>query len=298
MNLETKHESGHLPIGVLLLALGALALLGQAGLFRSLGSLMGALLFGAAGLYLIRRHRRGRDGLWALCTGFGLLGLGTAAITGPLSGTAFLGITGLGFLVAYRESSERWWALIPAGVLFTLALVAGLDRLAPPLAAGPVFFLGVAAIFWYLYRNSGESRRWAVYPAVALGALALLSLSAGAGWLLPLALIAAGIYFMNRQRTQEAAWRTDAGTLGQRLEDLAASAEKAIRNFAGKASDAASPAGESAKTAGAAAASGAAVGEATDVTPDPHESGGAGPVGDREHAEEGGQAADEPRTTA
>ncbi|MEX2543170.1 MAG: hypothetical protein WD314_15290 [Trueperaceae bacterium] len=233
MKLESKRDSGYPAIGILLLALGALALLSQAGLFRSLGGLLGALLFGLAGLYLIRRHYREDRQVWSLCTGFALLGLGVAALPGPLSGAAFLAVTGVGFVAAYREDPRHSWAVIPAGILLTLAAVAGLDGLALPLATGPLLFLGPAATFWYLYRRPREKHRWALYPAVALLIVAVLSLSVGGGWLLPLALIAAGAYLVARYRDGRVDWQGTLDTVEVYGERLFVAAQVLIREVTG-----------------------------------------------------------------
>ena len=230
MNNQTRNGKLYPGLGILLVALGGMALLSQLGLFRGLGSVLGALLFGAIGLYLIRNQYRRRGEVWAVCVGFALLGLGAAAIAGPLSGTAFLGLTGAGFLVAYRDDRERWWAVIPGGVLLTLALVAGLDNFASPMGGGPVFFLGLAAVFWYLYRHPSQEKRWAVYPAVALTVLALLSLSFSGGWVLPLALIVAGLYFLNREQGGRLDWRETAESVGGQVEKWLTAGERAVRD--------------------------------------------------------------------
>lgn len=229
MELEKNGTSNSLPLGVLLLALGTVALLAQAGVFRGIGEFLGALIFAGAGIYLVRRHYQTNRELWALCTGFALFGLAAASLLGPLSGTAFLGLTGVGFLLAYNEDRTRSWALIPAGVLFTLALVAGADVLAPPLSGGTIFFAGLAVLFWYLYRNPRTPRRWAFYPAVVFGVLALLTLIGGDGWLFPLLLIAGGFYLLYKRSGSDP--REAAAAVGERAEGFIDEAERGIRNF-------------------------------------------------------------------
>ena len=49
-------------------------------------------------------------------------------------------------------------ALIPAGVLFTLVGVAGADVLVPGFDSGPLFFLGLAATFGYIYHLPNGQR--------------------------------------------------------------------------------------------------------------------------------------------
>lgn len=248
MSMETRRDTGYPTVGILLLALGTLALFAQAGLFRSLGGLLGILLFGFAGLYLIRRHYRQGGQLWSLCTGFALLGLGVAALPGHLSGAAFLGFTAAGLIAAYREDRRHWWALLAGGVLLTLAAVAVLDRLAPPLATGPVLFLGLAATFWYLYSRPAGKKRWALYPAVALVVVAVLSVSVGGGWFMPLALIAVGAYLLARHRDGRVDWQLALATLEIYGERLLAAAESLIREVGGGGKT--SQAGESGVEAG------------------------------------------------
>ncbi|HEX7003807.1 MAG TPA: hypothetical protein VF168_06445 [Trueperaceae bacterium] len=242
MNSETRNGKLNPTLGIVLVALGGLALLSQMGLFRGLGSVLGALLFGAIGFYLIRNQYRGRGEVWALCVGFALLGLGAASIAGPMGGTAFLGLTGAGFLVAYRDDRERWWAVIPGGVLLTLALVAGLDSFASPLGGGPIFFLGLAAVFWYLYRHPNQEKRWAVYPAVALTVLALLTLSFSGGWVLPVALIVAGLYFLNREQGRRIDWRETAESVNSQVDKWLTAGERAVREVVTKPGDPERPA--------------------------------------------------------
>lgn len=113
---------------------------------------------------------------WALLPGFGLLALGAATLSsGAASAPLFLGFLGAGFAAAYRAERRRWWAILPAGVLWTLALVAWLGETRPGSQVGWVFFLGLAATFGALFSLPGAQRqRWALYPALGTLALALL----------------------------------------------------------------------------------------------------------------------------
>ena len=109
-------------IGLGLVALGLLALLGDLGVFAGIGRLFGLLLFGAAGLIVLRTYRDDPSRMWTLPVGFGLLGLAVASLDVPWGGGVFLASIGLGFLAVWLsdEKRDRWWALIPAGVLLTL----------------------------------------------------------------------------------------------------------------------------------------------------------------------------------
>ena len=194
MNINRERQA--VLIGVGLIILGGMALLSNLGLFHGMSGLIGALLFAAGGAYLYRLYSRNPKQFWPLLVSFILFGLGAAALAnGPLSGSYFLGLTGAGFALVYRNHPRHWWAVIPAGVLLTLALVAGIDMVSR-FDPGPVLFLGFAATFGYLYRIG---RRWAIYPALVAAVIAVMSLSFTGGWLLPVILIGVGAYLLSRQ---------------------------------------------------------------------------------------------------
>lgn len=190
-------------LGVALVALGVLALLSNVGLFAGLSRVIGMVLFGAAGVLVIGMYRRDPGRLWTLPVGFTLLGLAVATLELPWSGGAFLGSIGLGFLSIWLLDSERnrWWALIPAGVLFTLGVVATIDQMtrASSDTSGTIFFLGLAATFAALYLLPSVQQRWAIWPALALGVIAILTMSFSGGWIAPLVLIAVGAWLLTRQ---------------------------------------------------------------------------------------------------
>lgn len=185
-------------IGLVLVILGGLALLSSLGFFRGISHLVGALLLAFLGGLALRHYQR-RHRVGALVAAFALFGLAAAAVAGALSGFFFLALLGAGFAALYAGDRERWWAIIPAGTLLTLAVVAALSEIAPRFASGSVLFLGLAATFLVLYRLPHDPKRWAIYPAVASLALAVLGLSAHGTWLLPLALVGAGAYLLYRR---------------------------------------------------------------------------------------------------
>jgi hypothetical protein len=130
------------------------------------------------------------------------LGLG-AWLGGNFEGVSFLGLTGLGFLLAYVLRPSEWWVLIPGGVLLTLALVALVEALWPGLDAAWLLFLGFAATFGVLF---ALGHRWALWPA--LGLLVPLAFWEGVGealgYLFPLALVFLGVWLLWRGLTGRA----------------------------------------------------------------------------------------------
>jgi hypothetical protein len=204
-------------IGLILIIVGGLALLGNFGLLGGAPALFFSFAMGAAGVYLIRYHLSKRSQFWASIVGFALLGLAFAALSGRWDGFYFLGLLGGGFATTYWVSRENgvqrkhWWAVIPAGVLWTLAAIVASENLFPRWDEGPLFFAGLAGTFGYLFAY--ERQRWAVFPAVALLVVGVLSLSFTGGWVFPALLIAAGVYAMKRQAKEEKTMPTTSSTL-------------------------------------------------------------------------------------
>jgi hypothetical protein len=188
-------------IGLVLIIVGGLALLGNFGLLGGVPDLIFSAALGVAGLYLIRYHLAKPSQFWASIVGFTLLGLAFAALSGRWDGFYFLGLLGGGFATTYAVQRKHWWAVIPAGVLWTLAAIVALENLFPRWDESTFFFAGLAATFGYLFAY--EKQRWAIFPAVALLMVGVLSLSFTGGWVFPALLIAAGVYTMKHQAKEE-----------------------------------------------------------------------------------------------
>ncbi|MDZ7799396.1 MAG: hypothetical protein U5K81_01210 [Trueperaceae bacterium] len=199
MNLDIRDRNTQL--GLALVAIGALALFSNLGIFAGFGRLVGLLMFGAAGVVVLRAYGHGQSEAWALPVGAGLIGLGLASLDMPWGGPVFLAAIGVGFVMVFQRDETRWWAIIPAGVLLTLGATAAYDEwLFPSGAAGAtVFFLGLAVTFAALYLMPQVNQAWAIWPALALGVVGVLSFSFRGGWLLPLILIVVGVWLLTRQ---------------------------------------------------------------------------------------------------
>ena len=114
-----------------------------------------------------------------------------------LSGTLVLAIPGLIFASVYAGNRTLWWAIIPAGVLLTLAGVSLVEVLLPWVSTGWLFFLGLAVTFGLVWRESGGVRRWAQVVALVFLALTFLSLLGSLiRFALPLALVGIGLYLL------------------------------------------------------------------------------------------------------
>ena len=102
-------------------------------------------------------------------------------------GSLFLGALGIGFAAVYLRDHGRWWAIIPTGVMLTLALPAvGGATEAGARVSGALFFVGLAVTFAPVA---------VLAVLVALEATALLSVF---DYLWPLALIAGGGFLLWR----------------------------------------------------------------------------------------------------
>ncbi len=203
--------------GILLIVAGIFFLLQNLGWFGGLSDLIWTGLFGIGGLsFLYIFFSRPKEQWWAAIPGFTLLGLSTIifldnfgpAFIQPLTGGIFLGSIGLGFILIYLANSDMWWAIIPGGVLSTLAVVASLDDV-QGMDTGGIFFLGLGLTFLVvglLSQRTQEKQTWAFIPATVLIIMGILI---GTNWigfmstLWPFVLIGAGGYWIWRTMAEK-----------------------------------------------------------------------------------------------
>jgi hypothetical protein len=173
-----KRFDPQIVFGLLLLTGGILALLQTMGYLKDASDVFWGGIFIAIGLAFLALLLGGH--WWGVFPGFTMLALGIVIFlpdgVDDLGGLVFLGGIGLSFWVTYFTSPrERWWALIPAGVLTTLAgMTVAADRFGEFQTAG-FFFLGLAATFLLVALLAGM--RWAYWPALALGVMGVLGLA-------------------------------------------------------------------------------------------------------------------------
>lgn len=200
-------------IGVVLVVVGAVALLSNLGAFQGIGNVVGTAIFTVLGAWALS-HYLNRRRIGSLIGAFVLFGLAAATVGGVSAGFYFLGLIGVGFAAVYYVDRERWWAVILAGTMLSLAVVAGLSEWAPGYNATWVLFVGLALTFGVLYVLPGESRPWAIYPAVVCLALAVLGLTFIGNWLVPIALVVVGVALLLRQNAERGRWDGAAGPTG------------------------------------------------------------------------------------
>ena len=196
--------------GLLLVAAGVLFLLNSIGTF-SIGDYQWAIILVIGGLAFLSVFLVDREHWWALFPSFGLLIGGMIMFlesafpqfSGDFGGAIAMGGIGLVFLLVFLVNLKNWWALIPAGVLFSLAAMFVLG-----FQSGGVFLIGLGLTFGVLgFVPTEHGRmRWAFIPAVVLilvGIFITLASYNLFALLWPLGLIAGGvmiIYFVIKTR--------------------------------------------------------------------------------------------------
>lgn len=199
--------------GILLILAGALLGLQQFGyLGGNVGDALFTGLWALGAIYFGNMYLRDRShwwfalvalilGSWAISS---LLDLFVPNLGGLVGGALFLGAIGAGFLVAYARQRSNWWAIIPAGVLFTLAIISVVDDLpgAPlPLDSGALLFFGIGLTFLAISVLNVEGQRlsWAMIPGLVLIAFGLfVGFGQAASWnyIWPSLIILVGAYFL------------------------------------------------------------------------------------------------------
>lgn len=194
----------------LILVIGGVILL-----LESMGVLEGSEVFwmaacAVAGILFVVALLSNRGAWWAAIPGVSLLaialGLGLSTFANPsgeMMGAVILGGIGLSFIIVYLLQPMNWWAIIPGGVLITLAIVAGMEGSDPGLISGAIFFAGLGLTFALvaLLPNKVGRMNWAWIPAGILLLLAILILSgieSLINYIWPVVLIAVGLYFLLR----------------------------------------------------------------------------------------------------
>ncbi|MFO7545936.1 MAG: hypothetical protein R6W77_10615 [Trueperaceae bacterium] len=185
-------------LAVVMIGVGALALVGNVGWFGPRSGWAWGIAFGLVGAAFLALYARERGLWWALFPGFAALGLAAAAVAGSLGGALFLALAAAAFVGVFLTDRRRSWAIVPGGVLATLALMALLEAIWPRAATDWLLFTGLAVTFAVMYlRPAGSRPNWALQIAIGLVALAVVAAVTGRliGILVAIALIALGGYF-------------------------------------------------------------------------------------------------------
>ncbi|MBG7609858.1 MAG: hypothetical protein IZT55_03235 [Anaerolineae bacterium] len=195
--------------GLVLIVGGVLFLFENLGFISGGFGLLWAIILLGAGLTSLYIYAINRSNWWALIPGFTLAAIGTSIgldFIAPTLGNIFggaiiLGGIGLSFWMVYLTNRDFWWAVIPAGVMTSLAIVATLDELLPHTGTDGLFLVGLGLTFLLLGILPGHQMqlRWAFIPGgilTLIGILTLPFMGAFFNFLWPAALIIAGGYII------------------------------------------------------------------------------------------------------
>lgn len=206
-----KDRISPLILGLVLIVLGGLFLLGNFGVLGSVATVIWFLLFAVAGLGFLYVFIADRERWWAVIPGFTLLGLSAlVGLTtlfprvGDLVGAPiFLGAIGLAFWAVYFTRRQFWWAIIPGGVMLSVAALVFVEALNPPFDTGGIILLGIGVTFVLvaMVETDRGRMRWAWIPAGVMTFLGLLILAQSVTllrYLWPLLIIGGGLFFVAR----------------------------------------------------------------------------------------------------
>ena len=172
------------------------------------GEWVGAMLLLMFALAFLVVYLTNRARTWALLVAyiFGVLSIGPMLaafdnMAGYFGAVLFFAVA-LPFYVVYFRSAENWWAIIPAGVMTVLGVIASLaiaGMITDLTRAGYVnafLMAGLAATFSVLWLR--HDRDWAKIVTIVLGILAVASVFFFGYYEIfwPIAFIAGGIYLL------------------------------------------------------------------------------------------------------
>lgn len=171
------------------------------------GEWVGALFLFMVAVSFLAVYLSDRSRKWALLVGYiaAILGIAplmsTPGTNARYYGAVFLCAIALPFYVFNFRYAGHWWAIIPAGSLTTIALIAalaisGLFNSSGSAYAYPILLCGIGLTFAIIWiRNS---KLWARTVAICLFALALVSFLAASYMqiVMPLAVILLGCYLV------------------------------------------------------------------------------------------------------
>ncbi len=193
--------------GIVLIAAGALFLLENLGIFHGGISLLWITILGGAGITSLYVYSINRNNWWALIPGTTLLAISLnslvnllfPALGNVIGGGIVLGGIGLSFWLIFITNRNFWWAIIPAGVLSSLATVSVLGEIFPEGQTDGLFLVGLGLTFILIALLPGYENRlkWGFIPGgilTLIGVLSLPILRTFVNILWPLALIGVGGY--------------------------------------------------------------------------------------------------------
>ena len=172
------------------------------------GEWVGAMFLLIIALTFLFVYLNNRTRIWALIVAyvFGILSIAPMlAAYGEMAayfGTVFLLAIALPFYILYFRSENNWWAIIPAGVMTVVAVLATLgiagwiNDASSGAYANAFMMAGLAATFAVVWLR--HNRPWAKIVALVLAALAVASAFFVSAYEIfwPIAIILGGIYLL------------------------------------------------------------------------------------------------------
>jgi hypothetical protein len=196
-------------LGLFFLAVGIAALFSNLGYLPLEKYLWPGLLAGG-GLIFIFVFLTSKSNWWAAIPGCILMAIGLTSalpwiapgLESRMGGPVVLAGISLGFWLVYLRTPGNWWAIIPAGVMLTVASMT-LISTASGLETAGIFFIGLGLTFALVALLPGASLRmgWPWIPAgilLLMGFLFISSASKLASLVLPGAMILGGLVMVFR----------------------------------------------------------------------------------------------------
>jgi hypothetical protein len=155
-------------------------------------NLIGALVLFGIGMPFLMVYLMDTSRRWALIpfgvlTLVGFIPLLELLVSGKIFDLLVVGLLALPFFLVFFLSRKNWWALIPAGVFTSIVVILLIERLGISFAGIPTGTLmgavmngGLALTFGALWLMKDQyPTSWAIFPAAALLAIAILVLVFG-----------------------------------------------------------------------------------------------------------------------
>lgn len=198
--------------GVLLILAGIFLLLARLDILRLPVSTIWVFFALVGIIFIFNFVTNVRQMWWSIIPGLFLVALSMVIGFGEnlnlfgidLTPVFIIGSLGLAFLLIFIVKQDFWWAIIPGGVMVTIAAITIIPTFASGEFTAAVLFLGLAATFGVLslVPTPGGRMRWPLIPAGILLGVALIVTAASAdlirfAW--PLALVLAGLFILFRR---------------------------------------------------------------------------------------------------
>lgn len=203
---RTSSYLAPLIIGGALILFGILFLLNNFNVVSISVNSVVAGIFALAGLVFLIVFFLDREQWWALIPGFVLMGVAATILVGDyvslrgvdIGGAVMLIFIALPFGIIYILKRDYWWALFPAGVLFSIGVMTLIPEKLGDLSVAVMFF-GWAGTFLLVYYLAKQ--KWAIWPTIGLLAMAVAFLAGSFnlfGYIWPIVIIGAGAYLIYR----------------------------------------------------------------------------------------------------